>query len=128
MAAVAGAVLVVLMVLFPPWDYFDDDTSGRQSAGYHFILTPPAPRRVKEVFPRERFPHLTRSRINDVRLILQLGTIIPIWLGLIAALHPRRSIWSIGLAVVLIASGLFVLGFAAYLVYLSYRNGRLELP
>jgi hypothetical protein len=39
-----GAALVALMLLFPPWDNFDPDSSGRSPAGYHFFLKPPKPR------------------------------------------------------------------------------------
>src|SRR5260370_29302797 len=36
-----GSVAVAVIILFPPWDYFDSDTSARSPAGYHFFLTPP---------------------------------------------------------------------------------------
>jgi hypothetical protein len=49
MVSLIGGSLVGLMLLFPPWDYFDPDTSGRQSAGFHFFLTPPQPRPAKEL-------------------------------------------------------------------------------
>jgi hypothetical protein len=50
------------------WDYFDSDTSGRRPAGFHFFLTPPQPKSVKEVFGYVRFPHMAHVRRNDVQL------------------------------------------------------------
>src|SRR6267154_982787 len=55
-------ILVALIFLFPPWDYFDPDTSGRTSAGYHFFLTPPESKSATEIFGQPRYPHMTRVR------------------------------------------------------------------
>jgi hypothetical protein len=88
---IAGAALVALMLLFPPWDHFDRDSSGRQSAGYHFFLTPPQPKPAQEIFGNARFPHMTSIRLNDVRLILQLFITIPGWLGLLFLRESRRT-------------------------------------
>ena len=52
---IVGLILTAVTLLFPPWDYFDPDPSGRESAGYHFFLMPPAPRPAVEVFRDVRF-------------------------------------------------------------------------
>src|SRR5882672_376031 len=92
---IIGGVLVSLMLLFPPWDYFDSDTSARRPAGYHFFLIPPESKSAREIFGPPRFPHMTRVRVNTIRFILQLSITIPVWLGLAFLLeshHTRISI------------------------------------
>src|SRR6267154_2498359 len=84
-----GAILVALIFLFPPWDYFDPDTSGRASAGYHFLLTPPEPKSATEIFAQPRYPHMTRVRLSTIRFILQLLIAVPTWLGLAFVLESR---------------------------------------
>jgi len=111
-----GAVLVALVLLFPPWDHFDNDTSGRQSAGYHFFLTPPQPKPVQEVFGNARFPHMTSIRLNDVRFILQLLIAIPSWLGLLFVLEIRRTKIGVVLGVILLLVSIFILGCTIWLV------------
>src|SRR2546421_9980726 len=86
-----GALSIVFMLLFPPWDYFDPDTSGRTSAGYHFFLTPLEPKSAAEVFGQTRYAHLTRVRLNTIRFILQLLIAFPIWLGLGVVLESHRT-------------------------------------
>src|SRR5947209_4150820 len=125
---VAGA-LVALMLLFPPWDYFDPDTSGRRSAGYHFFLTPPDPRPARELFPQPRFPHMLHVLVNDFRFILQLAIAIPTVLGLTAAFHSRRSGVTTALAIILFSIALVVISFVTWLVVsFKLEYGRWELP
>jgi hypothetical protein len=89
---VAGTALVALMLLFPPWDYFDPDSSARSNAGYHFFLTPPPPRPAKEIFGQPRFPHNVPVKLSDLTLIIQLLIVIPTTLGLAFLLEARRYV------------------------------------
>jgi hypothetical protein len=111
-----GTVLVILMLLFPPWNYFDPDTSGKRSAGYGFILTPPERRPAGEVFPHPRFPHNVYVRLNDVRLILQLAMVVPAILGFALAFRAKRSWLTIGVATILFSFTLLVLCFVIWLM------------
>ena len=113
---IAGAGLVALMLLFPPWDHFDRDTSGRQSSGYHFFLTPPQPKPAQEVFGNARFPHMTSIRLNDLRFILQLLITIPGWLGLLFLLEIRRTKIGVVLGVILLLVSIFIFGCTIWLI------------
>jgi hypothetical protein len=101
-------VLVALMLLFPPWDYVDPDTSARSSAGYHFVLTPPQPRPAKEVFGPPRFPHQVHVQSSTLRLIVQLLIVIPSTIGLAFLLEPRRYVITtlVGVGFLLIPLGI----------------------
>ena len=128
-ALLAGAVAVALMTLFPPWNYFDGDTSGRRSAGYHFILAPPAIRPAGEVFGPPRFPHMVRVRPNILRLLLQLVIAIPALLGLAILWRRERSVISIVLGIALTGFALVVFSFAVWMVVNDGLNyGRWRLP
>jgi hypothetical protein len=120
-----GGGLVALMLLFPPWDYFDSDTSARRPAGYHFFLTPPEPKSAKEIFGPPRFPHMTRVRINTIRFILQLSITIPAWLGLAFLLESHRTVISLAVGIVFLIASALVGGFIVWLVVsegLEYGN------
>jgi hypothetical protein len=112
-----GAALVALMLLFPPWNYFDNDTSGRLSAGYHFFLTPPEPRPVEEVFGEPpRFPHMASVLVNDFRLIIQLMIAIPTAVGLAFMFRGQRSRISTILGILFLLCAAFVAGVVVWLV------------
>jgi hypothetical protein len=111
-----GGLTIALMILFPPWDYFDNDSSGRLEAGYHFFLTPPAPRPAKEIFGQARFPHLAEVKVDELRFILQLLFAIPATLGLAILFKAKRSIISVSLAVLLLGCAVSVLAFVAWIV------------
>jgi hypothetical protein len=111
-----GGLTIALMILFPPWDYFDNDSSGRLAAGYHFFLTPPKPRPAKEIFGQARFPHQAEVRVDELRFILQLLFAIPATLGLAVLFKAKRSIISVSLAVLLLGCAVSVLAFVAWMV------------
>jgi len=114
-----GGILIVLMILFPPWDYFDNDSSSRSPAGYHFLLTRPTLKSTQEMFgvPKLRTPGQVRVEVDLVRLIFQLTVTIPIVAGLLPLLTDRRTIIKTGFGVLLISCGLFVLCFILWLEY-----------
>src|SRR5260221_14715718 len=87
---IAGAALVALMLLFPPWDYFDPDSSAKSRAGYHFFLTPPSPKTATFSY-KVRFPDIVRVRLDDLRLLIQLLITIPTTIGLVLLLGSKRS-------------------------------------
>ena len=121
--------MVALMLLFPPWDYFDSDTSGRRSAGYHFFLLPPEPRPVKDVFGPPRYPHMTKIRVDDLRLTLQLLITAPTVAGLATLFRGKRSIILTLLGILFLLFAAFVVGFVLW-VMVSERleYGRWSLP
>ena len=103
------------MLLFPPWDYFDPDTSARRPAGYHFLLRPPEPRPAKEVFGPPRYPHMVRVRKNDIRLIVQLLITVPTALGLALLFRSKRSLTNIFLGILFLVFAVFVVGFVIWM-------------
>jgi len=124
-----GAVVVVLMLLFPPWDYFDPDTSARRSAGYHFLLRPPEPLPVKDVFGPPRYPHMVRVRKNDISLIFQLLITVSTALGLALLFRNNRSLTSIFLGIVFLVFAAFVIGFVIWIVVTEkLQYGHWALP
>ena len=111
-----GAVTVALMLLFPPWDYFDNDSSGRGFAGHHFFLSPPRLKSSKEMFGHEvRFPEIVRVLVDDVRLVMELIITVPTFLGLTLLLRTKRSVLGTALGILLIAFALFVVGFNVWI-------------
>ena len=83
-----------LMVLFPPWLYFDGNTSNQRSAGYHFFFSPPAVKSYDEMFG---FPfgdmqtQFVRVRLNGLRLIAQVLTLAFFAAGLVLKLQGDWS-------------------------------------
>jgi hypothetical protein len=115
----AGGILVVLMILFPPWEYFDGDSSRRSPAGYHFLLIPPALKSPQEMFgvPQMRIPNTVRARVDLLRLIFQLLVTIPIAAGLVPLLSDRHTAIKTVFGVLLVGCGLFILGFVLWLMH-----------
>ena len=110
-----GGMLVALMLLFPPWVYFDPDYSGRSPAGYHFFLTPPAPQRATFGYP-VRFPEIVRVMTNDLRLMLQLLITIPTTLGLALLLRRKHSVITISIGIISLLFAMFVVGLIIWMV------------
>ena len=85
---VVGALgLWGLSELFPPWEYFDGNTSASRRAGYHFYKSPPpvkSPEEMKHLFHRrdgDRMPLLIIQVHRDsLQLIAQ--RIVLAWLAL----------------------------------------------
>jgi hypothetical protein len=111
-----GGALVSLMLLFPPWDYLDPDTSGRQSAGFHFFLTPPKPRSAEEVFGQARFPHMVHVRLSELQLIVQLLITIPTVVGLAFLFRSERSLVTVALRILCLLVPAFIVGFIIWVV------------
>ena len=110
---VIGLAVVLLIVLFPPWLYFDGNTSNQASAGYRFLLNRPNPSTYEEMFgiPEDEFltTMFVRVRLNFHRLITQLVFAIFLITGLVLRFGKARS-WSHGFfAVAFWAAILFVL-------------------
>jgi hypothetical protein len=89
-----GILLILLMLIFPPWKYFDGNTSDHTSAGYHFFRTPPPLKSAEEIFGMSGWI-AERARISvhldAIRLIAQLLIVAPITLGLLLLLKDRRE-------------------------------------
>ena len=103
------------MLLFPPWEYFDPDSSGRIDAGYHFFLTPPVPQteRLKDLV---RFPDIVRVRRNKIRLILQLLITIPTVVGLLFLFEPKRYLITVAVGILSLLIPAFIIGFIIWVV------------
>ena len=90
---IVGLVAAVLMLLFPPWNYFDPDMSAHPSAGYHFILAPPSLANAQSAFRyKVRFPNAIRREIDDILLISQFSIVTPAIAGLMLLFGRRRWI------------------------------------
>jgi hypothetical protein len=100
-----GSALVALMLLFPPWEYFDGDSSSKVHDGYHFLLTPPSRENIKNVFAPYvvRYPTVVQVRIDWIRLIIQFLAVFAGFPGLFLMLRSRRSGWRIAVSVPLFA-------------------------
>jgi hypothetical protein len=76
-----------LSELFPPWEYFDGNTSASRRAGYHFYKSPPpvkSQEEMKRLFHRrdgDRLPLLIIQVRRD-RLQLIAQRIVLAWLAL----------------------------------------------
>lgn len=112
-----GCVLVALMILVPPWEYFDNDSSGRSPAGYHFILMRPALKSPMEMFGVERLrvPNQVSAEVDIFRLAFQLLVAVPIIAGLVTLFADRLTVVKTVFGFILIGVGLFVLNFALWL-------------
>jgi hypothetical protein len=110
-----GGSLITLMLIFPPWEYFDPDSSGRIDAGYHFVLKPPVPQRerLKDVV---RFPEIVRVKKNDVRLILQLLITIPTAAGLLFLFKAKRRPITVAVGTLCLLISAFIVGFIILVV------------
>jgi hypothetical protein len=79
--------VIALMILFPPWIYFDGNTSNQRSAGYHFLFSPPHVTTYEEMFGiagDEVFTiRAVRIYINKMRLVVQILIVIFFGTGLI---------------------------------------------
>ncbi len=112
-------ILVLLMILFPPWEYFDNDSSGRSPAGYHFLLMPPPLKSPQEMFgvAEMRVPDQVYVQVDLFQIMFQLLVTIPIMAGLIPLLADKLTIIKTAFGVLLIGCGLFVLCFILWLEY-----------
>ena len=100
-----GAALVALMLLFPPWDYFDSDSSMRKLDGYHLLFAPPSRENIKAIFAPDqvRYPESVRIEVDRVRLSVQCLSATTFVLGLFLALGTTRSIWKFVFSAVMFA-------------------------
>lgn len=122
----AGTALVALMLLFPPWEYFDRGTSGQRPAGYHFFLSPPDPKGANFTYPLGIRPHIIVRR-NLVRLTLQLLITVPMTLGLAILFRTNRSFITVLVGIFFLVTPLFGVVFLAWIV-IGARLGYWSLP
>ena len=111
-----GFVVSTLMILFPPWLYFDGNTSNQRSAGYHFILDSPRVKTYEQMFgfAADNMPtQFVRVRLNYIRLITQFLTVSFVSMGLDLKLE---SSWSSGCFM-----ALGVLGILALILLMSSK-------
>ena len=110
--SIVGGVAVALMLLFPPWIYFDNDSSARAPAGYHFFRSRPPLKTSREMFGHQvRFMSNVRVEVDDVRLLNQLVLTVPTFLGLTLLLRTKKSAPVVALGILLIACALVFLSF-----------------
>lgn len=102
------------MLLFPPWLYFDSNTSNQRSAGYHIFFNRPRVTSYEEMFGMPADEVLTtrfvRVSLNGIRLVTQLVFVIFLTIGMVLRFGQPRS-WSHRLysAVALLAGVFLVL-------------------
>lgn len=116
-----GVLLFALSELFPPWQYKDGWTSAEQSAGYHFLYSPPEVKsddEMKKIFSisdHEPVAHYIRVRIDKGRLFGQRIALVSLPLGLLLLLKERRSAIAFVLGGLLLLVGLASLALASFL-------------
>jgi hypothetical protein len=106
-----ATVILVLTVLFPPWLYFDGNTSNQASAGYHFFRSPPPVKSYEEMFgfAGDDMPLRAVSvRLNIIRLITQVLTLAFLVMGLDVKLHGDGS-WLSGCLLTQAVCGILLL-------------------
>lgn len=89
--------IAALMVAFPPWLYFDGNTSNQRSAGYHFLLSRPPVKSYQEMFGSvsdDMSTEFVRVRLNVIRLITQFLTILFLVMGIDLKLTENSSAMS----------------------------------
>jgi hypothetical protein len=110
-----GSVFIfLLMFLFPPWLYIDENTSNQRTAGYHFINSPPPMKSHEEMFGFSEYdyynPRAVRKVINLFRLFVQMIVTLFIISGLyvwfkrgnssfISSVHPGAFRIGIGMLI-----------------------------
>jgi len=80
-----ATMILVLMVVFPPWLYFDGNTSNQRSAGYHLFHSPPPVKSYEEMFgfpADDMATQFVRVRLNVIRFIVQLLSLVFLVMGL----------------------------------------------
>jgi hypothetical protein len=111
--------LITVMFLFPPWLYYDANTSNQASAGYHFLFSPPPVKTYEQLFGIPGDEVLTtrhvRARMNVTRLITQILSLLFIAMGLQQRQRGRPV-----LAGCLIGLGLCTIGLFTLLVMSKY--------
>src|SRR5260370_2203243 len=114
-----GAALVVLMFLFPPWDYFNSDSSMHKLDGYHLLFAPPSRENIKAIFAPDkvRYPESVRIEVDRVRLSVQCLSATTFVLGLFLALGTTRSIWKF-----VFSAGMFSVASVAFIFYPEFGS------
>jgi hypothetical protein len=116
----SGAALVVLMIIFPPWEYFDGDSSMKVHDGYHFILTRLPHENIASVFAPNvvRYPAVVQIRIDNLRLIIQSLSVVAGISGLLIMLGGRRSLGRLAISV-----SVFAISFVALVLWVLLTLG-----
>ncbi len=111
---IVGVSLFALMLLFPPWEYFDTDSSMRKHDGYHFLFAPPSRENIKAIFApdRVRYAQSVRIEVDRIRLSAQCFSVITFLLGLVFALRTGRSLWRFALSGLLFGVAVVAFWFA----------------
>lgn len=121
----ASILLFVGMILFPPWTYFDGNTSNQGAAGYHFVHSPPSLSTPEEMFgipSSEMSTEFVRVKLNGLRLIGQEFVLVFLTAGLYKMMKGRESLLAISEGIGPLIVGLMMLLALIFLVLTS--NGR----
>ncbi|HEU4391405.1 MAG TPA: hypothetical protein VFV34_26635 [Blastocatellia bacterium] len=93
-ALLLAVALLVVMVLFPPWLYYDGNTSNQAFGGYHSIFTPPSVTTYLQMFgladDEIYTTRFVRVQLNGVRLTVQVLTVAFFTVGLMLSFRRRR--------------------------------------
>lgn len=87
-------ILVAVMIVFPPWLYYDGYTSNQRSAGYHLLFCAPGLKSYEEMFAFEGDDMPTQFvvvKLNVIRLITQILSVFFLFGGLDLKLQHDRA-------------------------------------
>lgn len=117
-----GMALFVLSALFPPWVYFDSDSSGHRHAGYHFFMNKPGLKsreEMLELYPGavydphsiagEDFRQHIRVEKDFVTIILQILFLFFFTAGLLIVFKNNFSIGWMIFAIIVFSVSLYFL-------------------
>ena len=85
---------MAIMIVFPPWLYYDGNTSNQRSAGYHLLFCPPGLKSYEEMFgfAADDMPtQFVRVKLNVFRLITQVLSVFFLFGGVDLKLQYDRA-------------------------------------
>lgn len=119
---VLGITLIALSEIFPPWVYFDSESSGHRHAGYHFFMNKPGLKsreEMLELYPGVAYdPHskadedfLQHIRVEKdfVTIILQIFFLFFLTSGLLILFKKNFSIGWMIFAIIVFSVSLYFL-------------------
>lgn len=112
--------LIILMLILPPWLFFDGNTSNHASAGYHLLFNPPSVGTYEHMFgiPGDEVltTNFARVYVNKIRLTAQILIVVFLAAGLTLSRMRQR----IAASACFIALGLCATGFLVLLISIKY--------
>jgi hypothetical protein len=85
---------MAIIIVFPPWLYYDGNTSNQRSAGYHFLFCAPGLKSYEEMFgfsAHDTPTQVVAVKPNIIRLIVQILSVFFLFGGIDLKLQYDRA-------------------------------------